>query len=217
LSLNNGDRLKGITGKFAKYNTGSNGSAYLPELTSIDTATFEATAGDAVAPEVLTIAEVTDAKAAAYIQIKDATIVPDATATGSSAAKYFTITDNSGSASLYNSSSLAAISAATADAPVKGAVTGLVTVYSGALQITPLAIEVADESGVEAINGASDVAIVGIVGAISVVGYEGTVEVYNTLGQLVSATPVAGNALIPARAGLVIVKAGKTVAKVIVK
>lgn len=77
--------------------------------------------------------------------------------------------------------------------------------------------EVIKTSGVQNVNGAEAAVVKGMIGAISVTGFEGVVEVYNTLGQLVAIAPVAGNAEIPAHAGLAIVKAGDTVVKVIVK
>ena len=73
-------------------------------------------------------------------------------------------------------------------------------------------------AGVEGIEGdVNTVAINGLTGAVSVAGFEGTVEVYNLVGQLVAKANVNGAAEVAAPAGVAIVKAGNTVAKVIVR
>lgn len=96
---------------------------------------------------------------------------------------------------------------------------GAITKYMGGAGLkSASAYEILKMSGIEAADKATEaVAISGMIGAVSVNGFEGTVEIYNILGQLVSATPVSGNATIPARSGIAIVKAGNVVAKVIVK
>jgi len=341
LDLKNGDRLTGITGKYTKYSTGTEGTAFLPEMKDIDVATFNAVEGAAVEPDVFKVEDIAADMAAAYVKIENATIAKDETATGSSADKYFVISDETGSLTLYNGFGLTV-----GDGAVTSA-TGILTVYKGALQFsatdivyeTPLVPEKGDKedpytvteaiakynenvnaktaawvegyivgsipegnpentefsvenanaanlmlapaedcktpsecmpvqlstnskiraalnlvdnssmykaqvkikgsietyfqmaglksttewvvirmSGIENVdNAAKAVAINGMIGAVSVTGFEGTVEIYNILGQLVSATPMSGNATIPARAGIALVKAGNVVAKVIVK
>ena len=342
LNLKNGDRLTGITGKYTKYSTGTQGTAFLPEMLNIDVATFNAIEGAAVEPEVLTVEDIAADMAASYVKIENATITKDDTKTGSNADKYFIIEDETGSFTLYNGFGLTV-----GDGAVTSA-TGILTVFQGALQFsatdivyeTPLVPEKGDKedpytvaeaiakynenadakttawvegyivgaipgqdptkaefsyevtsktnivlapsedcvtaseclpvqlttsgqniraalnlvdnvgkykalvkingsiekyfgtaglksptewvvvrtTGIESVdNAAKAVAISGMIGAVSVTGFEGTVEIYNILGQLVSATPVSGNATIPARAGIALVKAGNVVAKIIVK
>ena len=59
--------------------------------------------------------------------------------------------------------------------------------------------------------------IYGAAGAVVVKDFEGTVEVYNMMGMQVAKVAVNGNATVAAPAGMVIVKAGNTVAKVVVR
>ncbi len=96
---------------------------------------------------------------------------------------------------------------------------GSIEKYMGACGLkSASAYEVVKTSGIDTLgDSAESVSVNGMVGAVSVTGFDGVVEIYNTLGQLVAIAPVSGNAEIPARAGLAIVKAGNVVAKVIVK
>lgn len=69
-------------------------------------------------------------------------------------------------------------------------------------------------------NVAKDVnnaVICGTTAGVLVNGYEGNVEVYNTMGGLVAKTVVNGEAYIAAPKGIAIVKAGNKVAKVLVR
>ncbi len=71
-------------------------------------------------------------------------------------------------------------------------------------------------AGVEGINGDA-VAVYGVVGAVSVNGYNGVVEVYAADGRLVKSVMVDGNAEISLNGGLYIVRAGSEAYKVFVK
>lgn len=71
-------------------------------------------------------------------------------------------------------------------------------------------------AGVEGVNGEA-VAVYGVVGAVSVNGYNGVVEVYAADGRLVKSVMVDGNAEISLNGGLYIVRAGSEAYKVFVK
>ena len=63
----------------------------------------------------------------------------------------------------------------------------------------------------------SVVSIIGTEDGVEIAGVEGNVEVYNVYGQQVANEYVNGNATIATPAGIMIVKAGETIAKVLVK
>ena len=71
-------------------------------------------------------------------------------------------------------------------------------------------------AGIEGVSGDA-VAVYGVVGAVSVNGYNGVVEVYAADGRLVKSVMVDGNAEISLNGGLYIVRAGSEAYKVFVK
>lgn len=71
----------------------------------------------------------------------------------------------------------------------------------------------ASVAGIEADN----VEINGVDGGVNVTGYNGLVEVYNTLGQKVASAVADGNTTVAAPRGTVIVRAADKTAKVIVR
>lgn len=71
-------------------------------------------------------------------------------------------------------------------------------------------------AGIEGVSGDA-VAVYGVVGAVSVNGYNGVVEVYAADGRLVKSVMVDGNAEIALDGGLYIVRAGSEAYKVFVK
>lgn len=79
-----------------------------------------------------------------------------------------------------------------------------------------IAVTYTGGSGVEGIE-AANVNINAVEGGVNVTGYNGLVEVYNTLGQKVAAAVADGNTTVGAPQGTVIVRAGEKTAKVIVR
>ena len=71
-------------------------------------------------------------------------------------------------------------------------------------------------AGIEGVSGDA-VAVYGVVGAVSVNGYNGVVEVYAADGRLVKSVMVDGNAEISLNGGLYIVRTGSEAYKVFVK
>ena len=74
-----------------------------------------------------------------------------------------------------------------------------------------------DPAGVEALPVAGDVLINATTGGVTVSGFVGNVEVYTVDGRLAAIVASDGETMVALRSGLYIVRADKTVKKVIVK
>ncbi len=81
----------------------------------------------------------------------------------------------------------------------------------------PELVKINRTSGVESVATEAKAEVYGAEGAVVVKDFDGVVEVYNMMGMLVAKTAVKGSASVAAPAGMAIVKAGNTVAKVVVK
>lgn len=80
----------------------------------------------------------------------------------------------------------------------------------------PTTVKVDRGAAVNAVKGAN-ASIAGGLGAIRVTDYNGVVEVYNLFGQKVAKAAINGEGTVAVPAGINIVKAGKTAAKVVVR
>ena len=129
-AYNNGDQLSNIKGTYTLYNG-------LPEM-NVDVASFgAATAGAAVAPEEITIEEVAIDNLLAYVKLTGVTI-PE------SSSKSFTISDETGSMTMYNSAGI------TVPTGENMTVIGFISCYNTTVQILP--VEITSASGLEVVE-----------------------------------------------------------------
>ena len=209
-TYNNGDIIPaGVRGNVATYN----GMLQLkPEVETVKAGV----AGTPVSPATITVAELATVTPFEhkYVLLSNVNLVLDTTDPKS---KTYTATDATGSCTVYdayyvNVENDAAI--VTPDASVKYNVLGTIGQHSGKKQLS--LISFTDAAGVEG-TVANEVAVFGLEGGVFVAGAEGAVEVYNVYGQKVAAVVANGEATINTPAGVMIVKAGNTIAKVLVK
>ena len=129
-AYNNGDQLSNIKGSYTLYNG-------LPEM-NVDATSFgAATAGAAVAPEEITIEEVAIDNLLAYVKLTGVTI-PE------SSSKSFTISDETGSMTMYNSAGI------TVPTGENMTVIGFISCYNTTVQILP--VEITSASGLEVVE-----------------------------------------------------------------
>ncbi len=125
----NGDQLTNIKGKYSPYNG-------LPEL-MVEASSFGvATAGAAVEPEVVTIEEVAIDNLLAYVKLTGVTI--------SGTDKSYTIEDETGSMTMYNSAGI------TVPTGENMTVIGFISCYNTTVQILP--VEITSASGLEVVE-----------------------------------------------------------------
>lgn len=126
-----GDQLTGIKGTWSPYNG-------LPQMKPEDAANFAtAVAGTAIEPEVITLEEIALDNLLAYIKIANVTI-PESTSSS------YTITDATGSATMYNSAKI------TVPTGENLTVVGFISCYNTNVQILP--IEITSASGLEVVE-----------------------------------------------------------------
>lgn len=130
-TFNNGDQLKGIKGTYSLYNG-------LPEMNSNSSlfAAVSVTAGAAVEPEVVTIEEVAIDNLLAYVKLTGVTI--------SGSDKTYTIEDETGSMTMYNSAGI------TVPTGENMTVIGFISCYKTTVQILP--VEITSASGLEVVE-----------------------------------------------------------------
>ena len=128
-SYNNGDQLSNIKGTYSLYNG-------LPEMNVVASSFGAATAGAAVEPEEITIEEVAIDNLLAYVKITGVTI-PESN-------KSVTITDETGSMTMYNS---AGIEIPTGE---NMTIIGFISCYKTTVQLLP--VEITSASGLEVVK-----------------------------------------------------------------
>ena len=129
-TYNNGDQLSNIKGTYSLFNG-------LPEM-NVEASSFgTATAGAAVSPEEITIEEVSIDNLLAYVKLTGVTI-PESTS------KSFTISDETGSMTMYNSAGI--------DVPTgeNKTIIGFISCYNTTVQILP--VEITSASGLEIVE-----------------------------------------------------------------
>ena len=129
-TYNNGDQLTGIKGTWSPYNG-------LPEMKPETSSFGAATTGTAVEPETLAIEEIAIDNLLAYIKIEGVTI-PESTS------KSFTISDETGSITMYNTLGI------TVPSGENLTVTGFISCYNTTVQVMPL--EITSASGMEVVE-----------------------------------------------------------------
>lgn len=208
-TYNNGDVIPaGVKGNVSAYN----GMLQLkPEVETVK----EGVAGTPVAPAAITVAELATIAnfEHKYVVLNNVTFVLD---TNDPKSKSYTATDATGTCPVYDAFYVNVDNnqvITTPDASIKYNVIGTVGQHNGNKQLS--LISFADAAGVEGAV-ADEVAVFGLEGGVFVAG-EGEVEVFNVYGQKVAAAVVNGEATINTPAGVMIVKAGNTIAKVLVK
>lgn len=133
-AYNKGDQLTGINGTWSPYNG-------LPQMKPSDAANFgTATAGIAIEPTVMTLDEVILDDLLTYVKIEGVTI-PESTS------KSYTITDATGSATMYNSAGITVTTGSDLT------VYGFISCYNTSVQILPVAIEAKPLYAVGGFNG----------------------------------------------------------------
>ena len=128
-TYNNGDQLTGVKGTYSLYNG-------LPEMNVVASSFGTATAGTPVEPTTITLAELKNTPLLTYIKVEGVTVP-----TGSG--KSFTITDASGSATMYNSANAEIVSGENL------IVEGFVSCYNTTIQLLP--IKITTQSGKEVV------------------------------------------------------------------
>lgn len=188
----NGDVLTGICGSVGYYN-----GTY--QMTP-DASTFgTATAGTAVAPEVVKVEDITADMVSQYIKIENVTIETEnkfTDATGTVAAyKRFDVEIPAVSNDIYT-------------------VEGFVNIYKTTIQVFPTLVTKTD-SGVEGVE-ANDNLVYAHNGYIKTTAINESVQVYNVTGKLV-ATDMSGRDIKVDNKGIYIVKVGNKATKVVVR
>ncbi len=144
---NNGDQLTGITGSYTNYSQG------LFEMVPDDASFGAATAGTAVEPEQVQVEDIAVDQVSQYIVLKGVSVVEATDDTGAAVANTYTMTDDSGSITLYNQfnnpSYYDVVEVITKETKTL-TVEGFISVRYGVAQIVPT--KVSDPSGVEAIE-----------------------------------------------------------------
>ena len=128
-TYNNGDQLTGVKGTYNLYNG-------LPEMNVVASSFGTATAGTPVEPTTITLAELKSTPLLTYIKVEGVTVP-----TGSG--KSFTITDASGSATMYNTAGAEIVSGENM------IVEGFVSCYNTTIQLLP--IKITTQSGKEVV------------------------------------------------------------------
>ena len=129
-TYNNGDQLTGVKGTYTLYNG-------LPEM-NVEASSFgTATAGTAVEPTTIALSELASTELLTYVKVTGVTI-PE------SSSKSYTITDESGSATMYNS---AGITVTTGE---NLTVVGFISCYGTTMQLLP--VEITSASGEEVVT-----------------------------------------------------------------
>ena len=128
-TYNNGDQLTGVKGTYSLYNG-------LPEMNVVASSFGTATAGTPVEPTTITLAELKSTPLLTYIKVEGVKVP-----TGSG--KSFTITDASGSATMYNSANAEIVSGENL------IVEGFVSCYNTTIQLLP--IKITTQSGKEVV------------------------------------------------------------------
>lgn len=143
----NGDQLTGITGSYTNYSQG------LFEMIPDDTTFVAATAGTAVEPEQVQVEDIAVDQVSQYIVLKGVSVVQSTDDTGAAVANTYTVTDDSGSITLYNQFNNASyydvVEVVTSETKTL-TVEGFISVRNGVAQVVPA--KVSDPSGVETIE-----------------------------------------------------------------
>ena len=200
--LNNGDVLTGIVGTKSMYN---DAAQMVPSLIP------DAVAGEAVAPSVKTLAEITTDMVHQYIQIEEVTFKAAASFNNSKASNATAI---EGELEMTIRNNFLLVANLVTDKTYK--VTGFVSVFQNAPQIYPTEIVENKDTAIEGVEAAA-VNVTAYAGNIYVAGNGEAVEVYNIAGAKVADGVADGSAIAVNAKGVMIVKAGSTVVKTIVK
>ena len=201
-TLNNGDVLTGIVGTKSMYN---DAAQMVPSLIP------DAVAGEAVAPSVKTLAEITTDMVHQYIQIEEVTFKA---AASFSASKASNATAVEGELEMTIRNNFLLVANLVTDKTYK--VTGFVSVFQNAPQIYPTEIVENEGTAIEGVEAAA-VNVTAYAGNIYVAGNGEAVTVYNIAGAKVADGVADGSAIAVNAKGVMIVKAGSTVVKAIVK
>ena len=201
-TLNNGDVLTGIVGTKTMYN---DAAQMVPSLIP------DAVAGEAVAPSVKTLAEITTDMVHQYIQIEEVTFKADASFSASKASNATAVEED---LEMTIRNNFLLVANLVTDKTYK--VTGFVSVYLKAPQIYPTEIVENEGTAIEGVEAAA-VNVTAYADNIYVAGNGEAVEVYNIAGAKVADGVADGGAIAVNAKGVMIVKAGSTVVKAIVK
>ena len=201
-TLNNGDVLTGIVGTKAMY---SDAAQMVPSLIP------DAVAGEAVAPSVKTLAEITTDMVHQYIQIEEVTFKAAASFSASKASNATAVEED---LEMTIRNNFLLVANLVTDKTYK--VTGFVSIYQKAPQIYPTEIVENEGTAIEGVEAAA-VNVTAYAGNIYVAGNGEAVEVYNIAGAKVADGVADGGAIAVNAKGVMIVKAGSTVVKAIVK
>ncbi len=201
-TLNNGDVLTGIVGTKTMY---SDAAQMVPSLIP------DAVAGEAVAPSVKTLAEITTDMVHQYIQIEEVTFKAAASFNASKASNATAVEED---LEMTIRNNFLLVANLVTDKTYK--VTGFVSVFQNAPQIYPTEIVENEGTAIEGVEAAA-VNVTAYAGNIYVAGNGEAVEVYNIAGAKVADGVANGSAIAVNAKGVMIVKAGSTVVKAIVK
>ena len=201
-TLNNGDVLTGIVGTKAMYN---DAAQMVPSLIP------DAVAGEAVAPSVKTLAEITTDMVHQYIQIEEVTFKAAASFNASKASNATAVEED---LEMTIRNNFLLVANLVTDKTYK--VTGFVSVFQNAPQIYPTEIVENEGTAIEGVEAAA-VNVTAYAGNIYVAGNGEAVAVYNIAGAKVADGVADGSAIAVNAKGVMIVKAGSTVVKAIVK
>ena len=201
-TLNNGDVLTGIVGTKSMYN---DAAQMVPSLIP------DAVAGEAVAPSVKTLAEITTDMVHQYIQIEEVTFKAAASFNASKASNATAVEED---LEMTIRNNFLLVANLVTDKTYK--VTGFVSVFQNAPQIYPTEIVENEGTAIEGVEAAA-VNVTAYAGNIYVAGNGEAVEVYNIAGAKVADGVANGSAIAVNAKGVMIVKAGSTVVKAIVK
>ena len=201
-TLNNGDVLTGIVGTKSMYN---DAAQMVPSLIP------DAVAGEAVAPSVKTLAEITTDMVHQYIQIEEVTFKAAASFSASKASNATAVEED---LEMTIRNNFLLVANLVTDKTYK--VTGFVSVYPNAPQIYPTEIVENEGTAIEGVEAAA-VNVTAYAGNIYVAGNGEAVEVYNIAGAKVADGVADGSTIAVNAKGVMIVKAGSTVVKTIVK